>query len=245
MNNSSQIYYMVTLFKLSLNKISKITVWTQISLSTSLSLIRIRKHCSSETVLAPLRISLNLRSAKRESSKLHLRISETTLATSWLLRSTTTTTRAPSKQDTRTATTPVTPSLSSIILRDTSWCHRWIPDCTMSRLTNTKCLQSGNGNTNGRVVVSSRDGPFYRVITAGYVNSKNIDLEVELTPGDYILHVVTSWIDKDHDLNISIYGSSLISLSRVYHKKYPALLAEGLEPLALRDGNQVTKNGVE
>lgn len=72
-----------------------------------------------------------------------------------------------------------------------------------------------------------------------------MDLELELTPGEYIVHIITSWTDKDHDLNLSIYGSSLINLSRVYHKKYPALLAEGLEPLALRDGNQTVRNGVE
>ena len=57
--------------------------------------------------------------------------------------------------------------------------------------------------------------------------------------------MAANWLDKDYDVNLSIYGTELASLRRIYNKKNPHLIAEGLQFDSVRQGSKTTKGSVD
>lgn len=91
--------------------------------------------------------------------------------------------------------------------------------------TTTRLLHSGSFKIKFRVLVYRKDGDKLSYVAAGHGHSKNLDVEVNLTPGEYMLFLVLSWVDRDYDVNFSLYGTELVRFKRVYNKNNPYLIA--------------------
>jgi hypothetical protein len=73
---------------------------------------------------------------------------------------------------------------------------------------------------------------------------RNTDLDVVLDAGEYIVHVITNWNEKEYDYFVSFYGSETLFFKRNYVKNLPNSLGKSLSSLAIKDGKQTTKGSV-
>ena len=70
------------------------------------------------------------------------------------------------------------------------------------------------------------------------ISSRNLDLEVNLTPGNYTVFVAVNWLHEEHSFNLSFYGSERVDFSRVYNEKNPNHIAQSLEALNIEHGTR-------
>ena len=69
-----------------------------------------------------------------------------------------------------------------------------------------------------------------------------MDLEVNLTPGNYTVFVSANWVASEYAYNLSFYGSERVSFERVYTEKVPNLIGHSLEGLNLSSGRRTDLN---
>lgn len=61
-------------------------------------------------------------------------------------------------------------------------------------------------------------------------------MQVNLTPGEYIVFLTVNWVERDYDFNISVYGTELVTFKRIHNKNNPSLIASGINVQAIREG---------
>lgn len=89
-----------------------------------------------------------------------------------------------------------------------------------------------------------RDGT-YIYVNSGYSTRKNLDVEVNLDAGEYVVILLALWKSEWYDLNFSLYGTELVSFKKVYNKFDPSIIAKGLQDESLARGVKSSKGGVE
>lgn len=84
--------------------------------------------------------------------------------------------------------------------------------------------------------IYKKDGDTAKEVANGSARAKNVDVQVNLTPGEYIVFLTVNWVQKDYDFNISVYGSELVTFKRIHNKNNPSGIATGIDAQAIRDG---------
>jgi len=77
-----------------------------------------------------------------------------------------------------------------------------------------------------------------REVASGSARAKNLDVQVSLPPGEYVVFLTVNWVEKDYDFNISIYGTELVQFKRIYNKNNPSIVGSGVNTQAIREGPQ-------
>jgi len=84
-----------------------------------------------------------------------------------------------------------------------------------------------------------REGDTATEVASGSARAKNLDVQVNLTPGEYLVFLTVNWVERDYDFNISVYGTELVTFKRVYNKNNPAVVASGVNSQAIREGPKI------
>jgi hypothetical protein len=84
-----------------------------------------------------------------------------------------------------------------------------------------------------------KEGDTATEVASGSARAKNLDVQVSLTPGEYLVFLTVNWVDRDYDFNLSVYGTELVTFKRVYNKNNPALVASGVNSQAIREGPKI------
>ena len=70
-------------------------------------------------------------------------------------------------------------------------------------------------------------------IAAGSSSSRNLDVEVNLVPGEYEAFVSWHWKSRDFDYYMSFYGQEKVEFKRIYTSEFPNKITESLTKLNL------------
>lgn len=85
---------------------------------------------------------------------------------------------------------------------------------------------------------NNEDGSVEYINANHSINGRNLDLEVNLTPGNYTVFSAINWVGEDHSFNLTFYGSEKIDFSRVYTDKEPSAVSQGLESYNVDNGKR-------
>lgn len=80
-------------------------------------------------------------------------------------------------------------------------------------------------------------------INAGFSTSRNLDVEVNLTAGEYEVFVVGHWRSKEYDYDLTFFGKEKVSFKREYTSKFPNKIAEALTKLNISTGQSSPLGG--
>jgi len=75
-------------------------------------------------------------------------------------------------------------------------------------------------------------------------HSRNIDLEVSLSPGEYTIHIIADWLDKEYDFFLTFYGCVKLDMKKVYTREFPKLLTQSLDKVSIENGQMSTRGNV-
>ncbi len=73
-------------------------------------------------------------------------------------------------------------------------------------------------------------------VNAGFSSSRNLDVEVNLTEGEYEVFVAGHWKAKEYDYDLTFLGKEKVSFKREYTSKFPNKIAEALTKLNVSTG---------
>ncbi len=58
--------------------------------------------------------------------------------------------------------------------------------------------------------------------------SRNLDIKIDLKPGEYHIFCFAIWKYQQYDFNLSFYGSKKINFIKINTEKHPNLISRGL-----------------
>lgn len=76
-------------------------------------------------------------------------------------------------------------------------------------------------------------------------HSRNLDLPVNLSAGDYHLYCIGQWPGNPYDFTATIFAKDHVSIKKVYHANFPNLIAEALTKENLSKGKRAAKGHVD
>jgi hypothetical protein len=78
-------------------------------------------------------------------------------------------------------------------------------------------------------IILQKDDDHTEFVSANHTaGSRNLDLEVNLAPGNYTAFVAVNWRHEEHSFNLSFYGSERVDFTRIYNEKDPNHIARSL-----------------
>lgn len=81
-------------------------------------------------------------------------------------------------------------------------------------------------------------------VNAGFSTSRNLDVEVNLTEGEYEVFVAGHWKAKEYDYDLTFFGKEKVSFKREYTSKFPNKIAEALTKLNVATGKSSSLGNV-
>jgi hypothetical protein len=81
-------------------------------------------------------------------------------------------------------------------------------------------------------------------VNAGFLTSRNLDVEVNLTEGEYEVFVAGHWKGKEYDYNLTFFGQQKVTFKREYTSKFPNKISEALTKLNIGTGKSSSLGNV-
>lgn len=70
-------------------------------------------------------------------------------------------------------------------------------------------------------------------VNAGFSVSRNLDVEVSLSEGEYEVFVAGHWKSREYDYDLTFFGDEKIQFKRTYNSSFPNKIADALTKLNL------------
>ena len=88
-----------------------------------------------------------------------------------------------------------------------------------------------------RLIVQKKNSDgFVSFVNAGFSTSRNLDVEVNLTEGEYEVFVAGHWKAKEYDYDLTFFGKEKVYFKREYTSKFPNKISEALTKLNVATG---------
>lgn len=75
-------------------------------------------------------------------------------------------------------------------------------------------------------------------VNAGFTTSRNLDVELNLTAGDYQVFVAGHWKSREYDFYLTFVGQEKVQFKRVYISGFPNKITEALTKINLDTGKR-------
>lgn len=75
-------------------------------------------------------------------------------------------------------------------------------------------------------------------INAGFSTSRNLDVEVNLTEGEYEVFVAGHWKSREYDYDLTFFGQEKVQFKRIYNSSFPNKIAEAFTKINLESGKR-------
>lgn len=88
---------------------------------------------------------------------------------------------------------------------------------------------------------ASEDGESVFINAAFSYHSRNIDLPVNLAPGNYHLYCIGQWLDQPQNYNVTIFAKQIVPINKIYYNNFPNIISEALTEVNLAKGKRSSK----
>lgn len=84
------------------------------------------------------------------------------------------------------------------------------------------------------------------IFIPGYSHSgRNLDLLVQLTPGQYTIFCIGSWSGSAYDYSITLFGDHAVKFDKNYTESFPNIIMKSLQEVNLSTGKRSAKGHVD